>query len=265
MVINKLIKLFLVGLLLNSSIVVSAEAAAETVNKPEKGTVLITGANRGLGLALSRHFISDGYNVIGTARNPEKASDLKEAGARVVQLDVTDDDSIAAMVKTLNGVPIDIVVNNAGYIAGLERGIESFKHTHREAFLKTYNVNVIGPVMVTRALLPNLELATSEVKKVINISSHGGIINRKKVKGIYSYDPTKSALNKITVDMSKDLAAYNILVVALAPGHNKTRMGGENGQLEPEFSMGKAKEVIQNLDMSNTGSFVGYSGFSIDW
>lgn len=255
--IGEIIKVILVGSLLTTSISLSAE----TTN----GTVLITGANRGLGLALSEHFIADGYRVIGTARNPEKAIELKEAGARVIQLDVTDDASIAAMAETLNNVPIDIVVNNAGYISGLERGIESFKNTPRDAFLRTYNINTVGPLMVSRALLPNLMLASSDVKKIINISSHGGIVNRENVHGIYSYDPTKTALNKITIDMSKDLAPYDILVVALAPGHNKTRMGGAGGTLEPAFSMGKAKDVIQSLRMEDTGTFVGYSGFSIEW
>lgn len=257
MVIGKLTKLFLIGLLLNSSFALSAEHT--------KGTVLITGANRGLGLALSRHFVADGYSVIGTARKPEEANELRKAGARVVQLDVANDASIAAMAEELEDVPIDIVVNNAGYIASLERGMDSFKNTPREDFLRTYNINTVGPLMVSRALLPNLMLSSSDVRKIINISSHGGIVNRENVTGIYSYDPTKTALNKITIDMSKDLAPYNILVVALAPGHNKTRMGGPGGTLEPEVSMGEAKEVIKELSMKDTGTFVGYSGFSIEW
>lgn len=177
----------------------------QATTEASKGTVLVTGANRGLGLALSRHFIADGYNVVGTARSPEKALELKETGARVIQLDVTDDDSIAAMAVALEGVPLDIIVNNAGYIASLERGLESFKNTSREDYLLSYNVNTVGPAMVIRALLPNLLLSKKEVKKVVNISSHGGIINRENVKGIYSYDVTKTALNKITIDLAKDL------------------------------------------------------------
>lgn len=254
---TKLIKYLLALTLLNSAFVYSADKI--------NGTVLITGANRGLGFALSQHFIADGYQVIGTARKPEKAHELKALGAKVVQLDVTDDASIEQMALTLKDTPIDIVVNNAGYIAHLDRGFKSFKNTSRRDFLLTYNVNTVGPFMVTRALLPNLILSTSKVKKVVNISSHGGIVNRPKVNGIYSYDPTKTALNKITIDLSKDLQQFNIAVVALAPGHNKTDMGGENAKLEPEFSMGKAKEVIKGLSMQDTGTFVGYSGFSIKW
>lgn len=257
MTIDRMTRLLLILIVFSASSTQSADAA--------KGTVLITGANRGLGLALTQHFIADGYQVIGTARKPSEATELKETGARVVQLDVTDDDSIAAMADLIENVPIDIVVNNAGYIASLERGIASLENTTREQFLNTYNVNTVGPFMVTRALLPNLLLSGSDVKKVVNISSHGGIVNRENVEGIYSYDPTKTALNKITIDLSKDLRSHNIAVIALAPGHNKTRMGGEGGQLEPEFSMGKAHQVIMEITMEDTGTFVGYSGFAIEW
>lgn len=258
------IKLSLTLLLLTSAFTLSAEPLTHSAEL-SKGTVLITGANRGLGLALSRHFINDGYTVIGTARKPAKAIELKNSGARVVQLDVTDDASIAALANTLKGTPIDIVVNNAGYLRSLTRGIDSFKSTDREEYLYTYNVNVVGPLMLTRALLPNLLLSQSDVKKVINISSHGGIINRKNVNAIYAYDTTKTALNKITLELSKDLKPDNIAVIALAPGHNKTRMGGSGGKLEPSVSMGKAQKVIKALTMKETGTFVGYSGFSINW
>ena len=259
---TRIIQFLLAFTLLNSAFVQSAD-----VHSPDaiKGTVLITGANRGLGFALAQHFIADGYKVIGTARKPAKATELKAIGAWVVQLDVTDDASIKRMTETLKNVPIDIVVNNAGYIASLDRGFESFKNSKREDFLYTFNVNAVSPFMVTRALLPNLILSKSDVKRVINISSHGGIVDRPNVHGIYTYDPTKTALNKITVDMSKDLQQFNIAVVALAPGHNKTDMGGQNASLEPEFSMGKAKEVIKGLVMKDTGTFVGYSGFAIKW
>ena len=255
---DNFIRLLLVLLLLHPFVSLGEELS--------KGTVLITGANRGLGLALSRHFLSDGYSVIGTARKPDKATELKHAGARVVQLDVADDDSIAAMVETLEGIPIDIVVNNAGYLGYRERGIASFKGTTREEFLYTFNVNTIGPVMVTRALLPNLLLSSKDVKKIINISSHGGIVDRKNVTtGYYAYDPSKTALNKITVYLSSDLMQSDIAVISLAPGHNLTAMGGEDGKLDPDFSMGKAQRVIEGITMEDTGTFIGYSGFSIDW
>lgn len=266
---NILIKSCLLLLSLNSISAFSAapnkELSTALSERATKGNVLITGANRGLGLALSKHYIADGYHVIGTSRKPTKAVELKEAGAQVIQLDVTSDESIAAMAKTLKGLPIDIVVNNAGYVNSQTRGIESFKNTTRDEYLNTYNINTIGPVMVTRALYPNLLLSTSHVKKVVNISSHGGIVARKDAKAIYAYDTTKTALNKITNELAKDLKPDNITVISLAPGWNKTRTGGKDAKLNPTDSMRQAKKVIEGLTIADTGTFVGWSGFAIKW
>lgn len=260
---NKILKLFFLLITLSTSFAYGNET--NKVIEPNKGTVLITGANRGLGLALSKHFLADGYNVIGTARKPAKATALKEAGAQVVQLDVTDDASINAMASTLKNVPIDIIVNNAGYIGDSTRGIESFKATPRETFLRTYNINAVGPLMVARALLPNLLLSQKAVKKIINISSHGGILDRKDVPAIYAYDVTKTALNRFTLELAKDLKPYNIAVVSLAPGWNKTRMGGEGATLDPTYSTGKSKETIKSITLADTGTFVTYAGLPVKW
>ncbi|AWB68079.1 short-chain dehydrogenase [Saccharobesus litoralis] len=268
---NQLIKLCFLLLCFNSSVACSAVTTQSSTQantqstSQSKGTVLITGANRGLGLALSRHFIADGYKVIGTARKPHKATDLKAAGAQVVQLDVTDDESIAAMAKTLQGVAIDIVVNNAGYVNDYTRGIESFKKSTREEYLRTYNINTVGPVLVAKALYPNLLLSKASVKKLVNTSSQGGIVDRKGTHAIYAYDTSKTALNKLTNELAKDLKADNITVISLAPGWNKTRTGGEGARLEPEVSMAQAKKVIESLTIENTGTFVTYSGRSVKW
>ncbi|WP_448248951.1 SDR family oxidoreductase [Thalassotalea agariperforans] len=262
---NRLLITFSLIVLSLTSLTAKSTPSSTVNTEASKGTVLITGANRGLGLALSRHFINDGYHVIGTARKPQKATELQNAGAQVVQLDVTDDASIMAMAETLKDTPIDIIVNNAGYVNSQTRGIESFKNTTRDEYLRTYNINTVGPVMVTRALYPNLLLSKSEVKKIINISSHGGIVARKGAHAIYAYDATKTALNKMTNELAKDLKPDNIAVISLAPGWNKTRTGGPQAQLEPEESMGQAKKVIEGITMTETGSFVGYSGFAIAW
>lgn len=250
--------------MLNSQSAISADVTQKNITV-NKGTVLITGANRGLGLALSRHFIADGYHVIGTARKPKKATELKNAGAQVVQLDVTDDGSIAAMAEKLKNVPIDILINNAGYINDYERGMTSFKKTTRDEYLRTYNINTVGPVLVARALYPNLLMSKSKVKKLINTSSHGGIIDRKDTHAIYAYDTTKTALNKLTNELAKDLKADNIVVISMAPGWNKTKTGGEGAQLNPNESMAKAKKMIEGLTLANTGTFITYNGRLVKW
>ncbi|MEJ6572446.1 MAG: SDR family oxidoreductase [Akkermansiaceae bacterium] len=232
----------------------------------DKGKVLITGANRGLGLELSRHFIADGYSVIGTARKPDAAADLKKAGARVIQLDVTSDKSIAAMAKELEGVSIDILINNAAYFGSRIQGLEALNKTTREDFLRVHNINVLGPFFVTRALLPNIKLSKNPVRKIIHVSSHSGAMFIERKHGVaYAYGSSKAAFNRMTRSMCADLKSDNIAVVSLAPGHNRTDMGGEKAPLDPKVSMKIAQQTIIKLTMEDTGKFVYFTGKSVKW
>ena len=154
-----------------------------------KGTVLITGANRGIGLALSEQFIKGGYTVIGTARKPAAADALRAAGAQVEQLDVSSQESAAALAERLQGTPIDIVVNNAGIIGHNSKDFASLDVDQLHGVL---DVNSLGPLRVTQALLPNLE--AGQGKTVVNISSVMGSIE-KNWGCCIGYRASKSALN----------------------------------------------------------------------
>jgi NAD(P)-dependent dehydrogenase (short-subunit alcohol dehydrogenase family) len=157
----------------------------------ESMTVLITGANRGIGLELARQLKDSGYRVIGTARKPEKATALNALGVRVVQLDVTDKASVAAMAESLGETPIDLLINNAGI--GGHMG-ESFAETDFDQIGWTFDVNSIGPMRVTQALLPNV--MASSAKTVVHISSiMGSIANNSG--GYYGYRASKTALNML--------------------------------------------------------------------
>jgi NAD(P)-dependent dehydrogenase (short-subunit alcohol dehydrogenase family) len=162
----------------------SVSASAATVM-----TVLVTGANRGIGLEMVKQMKDRGLNVIGTARKPDEAKELRATGARVEQLDVTDAASLAALASRLEGVAIDMLVNNAG--VGGQPPV-SFRETDFAAIDWTFAVNSIGPMRVTQALLKNLEAGRH--KTIIQISSVMGSIERNR-GGYYGYRASKAALN----------------------------------------------------------------------
>ncbi|MGD7654717.1 MAG: SDR family oxidoreductase [Verrucomicrobiales bacterium] len=256
-------RLFAAFLLLGGAIAVGAESGAD------KQTVLITGANRGLGLELSRQFAADDYYVIGTARSPEKATELKQVADEVLQLDVTSDESIKGLAKALDGKAIDILVNNAGYF-GPTLGLGSTREKSatletltRSEVLDCFAVNAAGPIFVTQGLIPNL--LASEQPKVVVISSRSGIINQSRNAGAYGYRISKTAVNRAVKIMSVDKALRNAIVVAIAPGHNRTDMGGDRAKLTPEESMKMVKGLIETLTPKHDGGFWYYDGKELPW
>ena len=241
---------------------------AQTDQTPKK-TVLITGANRGLGLELSKQFAADGYYVIGTARSPEKAVELKTVAKELIQLDVTSDESIKGFSKALQGKPIDILVHNAGYFGptlglGTERDKSAtLKNLTRSEVLDCFAVNAAGPIFVTQALVPNLN--ASKQAKIIVISSRSGIINQKRNAGAYGYRISKTAVNRAMRIMAADKSLGNAIVVSVAPGHNKTDMGGDRAKLTPQESMQHVKKLIENLTKKHDGRFWFYDGKELPW
>lgn len=230
-----------------------------------KKTVLITGANRGLGLELSKQFAAEDYHVIGTARSPEKATELKEVADEVLALDVTSDESIKGVSKALNGQKIDVLVHNAGYFGPtLSVGkTASLATLTRSEVLDCFAVNSAGPIFVTQGLLPNLN--ASKQAKVIVISSRSGIINQSRNAGAYGYRISKTGANRAVKIMSVDKALKGAIVVAVAPGHNRTDMGGARAKLTPEVSMAAVKKLIQGFTKKQNGKFIYYDGKELPW
>ncbi|EEY70173.1 short chain dehydrogenase, putative [Phytophthora infestans T30-4] len=173
-----------------------------------KKTVLITGSTRGIGLALVEHYTKAGWNVIATARatsNTDKAlSPLK-----IVTLDTCDESSVLEAASELDEVPIDLLINNAGIAQPT-----IFATATKDSFMQQFEVNVTGPFLVTRALLPNLELA---------------------VRGHYGYVASKAALNMVTRSLVLDLRDRNIIVVAANPGFVDTEMNSHQGHDSGKF------------------------------
>ncbi len=239
---------------------------AKSEGEAEKLTVLITGANRGLGLALSRQFAAGNYHVIGTARSPEKATDLKEVVDEVLPLDVTSEESIKSLAQVLEGRVIDILINNAGYFGPtLSVGkTATLKDLTTSEVLDTFAVNAAGPIFVTRGLLPNLQ--ASHRPKVIVISSRSGILTGKaRGANAYGYRISKTAVNRAVRLLAADPSLKEAIVVALAPGHNQTDMGGKKARLRPEESMALLKTRIEELTKEHHGRFWYYDGKELPW
>lgn len=207
--------------------------------------------------------------MIGTARSPEKAVELKTVAKEVIQLDVTSDESIKGFSKALQGKPIDILVHNAGYFGptlglGTERNKSAtLKNLTRNEVLDCFAVNAAGPIFVTQALVPNLN--ASKQAKIIVISSRSGIINQKRNAGAYGYRISKTAVNRAMRIMAADKSLGNAIVVSVAPGHNKTDMGGDRAKLTPQESMQHVKKLIEGLTKKHDGRFWFYDGKELPW
>ena len=246
--------IFLSALLLFTVAGYSSVASAEV-----SMTVLVTGANRGIGLELVRQMRARGHQVIGTARKPEQAMELKETGARLVQLDVTDSNSIRAMAEQLKGQRIDLLINNAGMLG---HNAQSFAETDFDQVIATFDVNSLGPMRVTQALLPNI-LAGSG-KTVIQISSTMGSIANNS-GGYYGYRASKAALNMLNSSLALELADRGITSVVIHPGWVQTRLGGENAAITVEDSVTGMMQVIAKLGPEDSGRFLDYQGEELPW
>lgn len=224
-------------------------------------TILITGANRGIGLEFVRQYAAEGADVIACCRTPERADALKTIGGKVrlMTLDVADAKSVAALKQALGGVPIDILINNAGVGGPRERakGI-----IDAEGWLKIFATNAIAPVTVAVALHENLMQGRD--KKLVTITSqlgsiagHGG--------GAYPYHASKAAVNSFMRGLSKEWARDGIAVGIFHPGWVKTDMGGQGAPLTAEQSVTGLRARIVELSLRNSGSYRDYAGKEIAW
>jgi NAD(P)-dependent dehydrogenase (short-subunit alcohol dehydrogenase family) len=245
------------------SLLLAASSAAAEVP-----TVLITGANRGIGLELARQYAERGWNVIATARKPAEAADLKaiaqqRPGLVIEELDVTNHAQIDALAAKYKDRPIDILINNAGISGGHENA--KFGQMKYEAYYKVHEVNVVGPVKMAEAFLPNV--AASSQKKIINITSGQGSI-AKTWGCCYFYRSSKAALNMMMRNISLELKPKGITVGLISPGFVKT--GFTPGlnlpmMITPQKSASSVIQVIDGYDLSKTGTFLEHDGSEWPW
>ncbi len=221
-------------------------------------TVLITGANRGLGLEFARQYADAGWSVIGTARKPAQADDLNALKVDVVQLDVTDNDSISALAASLGDRPVDLLINNAG-IFPMARTLDSVDAYH---YAQTLMVNTLGPVLVTQALLPNLR--QGEMKRIVSITSQLGSIERSD-GGYYGYRESKAALNMFTKTLAAELGPDGFTCLVVHPGWARTDMGGPSATLSAEEAVTGMRTVIDKATADDNGAFIGFDGKRVAW
>lgn len=222
-------------------------------------TVLVTGANRGIGLEYARQFAARGYTVIGTARDPADAKELSAVAKRVEQLDVTDAASVAALARRLDGVAIDILVNNAGMFDRRDVTVDTVDFGIME---RTFAVNTLGPLRVVQGLLPNLRQGKRKV--IVNMSSQLGSIENSNGRW-YAYRSSKAALNQVNKILSVELGPEGFICTVLHPGWVRTDMGGENATYSPQESVSGLIAVIEKLKPSDNGRFFDFKGEPIPW
>jgi len=221
-------------------------------------TVLITGANRGIGLALVRQYVGRGDRVIAVCRN--SSPELDATGARVEEgVDVTDGQAVAALAGRLRDESIDILLLNAGVL--VRDALGSLDEAGFEAMARQFEVNTIGPLRVARALLDRLR----EGSKVAIITSRMGSMSDNGSGGSYGYRASKAAVNAVGKSLSIDLAPRGIAVLLLHPGFVATDMVGGRGDVQPAESAAGLVERIDELGLADSGSFWHAKGDPLPW
>jgi NAD(P)-dependent dehydrogenase (short-subunit alcohol dehydrogenase family) len=216
--------------------------------------ILITGASRGIGLALTRNYLSLGDRVTAVCR---KANDeLRNSGAEIIEgIDVTNPENCSALAEKIDG-KIDILINNAGLLES-----ETLNSMNFETVKQQFLVNSIGPLQITHSLLNNLD----EGSKVIMITSRMGSVDDNTSGGYYGYRMSKAALNMAGKSLANDLKHRNIAVVLLHPGFVQTDMTGYSGFISPEESAALLTQRIEETSMSNSGTFRHAEGQELPW
>lgn len=218
-------------------------------------TVLITGANRGVGLALSRHYHDQGWDVIGVCRHA--SHELAEVASRLIEgIDVTRDEDVARLAQELKDQPLDLLINNAGVLYD-----ESLGRIDFEAIREQMEINAYAPLRVTEALLGNL----GEGAKIANITSRMGSMADNDSGGRYGYRASKAALNAFGRSLAMDLGPRGIAVAQIHPGYVKTRMVNFGGMITPEEAAAGIAERIEALTLETTGGFWHSNGEPLPW
>jgi len=226
-------------------------------------TILITGANRGIGLELTKRLLASGNKVIATTRHPNQSAELAVLGRSTLltisQLDVTDSDSVDRLNNELSGITIDVLINSAGIMGGDHQSINDMDYS---SWKETFGVNTIAPFRIVTTFRENLQKSNNP--RVITLSSQMGALSRKST-GSYSYRSSKAAANKVMQVLATELEADGIVVCPVHPGWVRTDMGGDEADISVEESAAGLVELINSLTMEHSGRFWTWEGLEHSW
>ena len=217
--------------------------------------IVVTGANRGIGLALCRRYLERGERVLAVCR--ASSPELDGLGVQVeAGVDVTEPSTVDTLARRLAGTTIDLLINNAGILTRESLGDLDFARIRRQ-----FEVNAIGPLRVTHALLPNLGRGA----KVALITSRMGSIGDNSSGGRYGYRMSKAALNIAGVSLAHDLRGRGIAVAILHPGFVRTGMTANQGDVDTDHAARGLVARIDELTLANSGSFWHAQGERLPW
>jgi NAD(P)-dependent dehydrogenase (short-subunit alcohol dehydrogenase family) len=225
---------------------------------------LITGANRGIGLALVKAYASRRDKVFAAVRHASDRTSLdafaeaSRGWVSVIEMDVSDPADIARARRKLEAEPIDVLINNAG-IPGPDR--QSATDMDYDGLVETLNVNAIAPLRVANAFLPNVKAARG---KIITLSSQMGTMQSASFESL-AYRVSKAAVNRLMRGLATELKPQGVPVLIVHPGWVKTDMGGEGAQLTPEESAAGLLKLVDKLDLVSTGKFLSWTGKELAW
>jgi NAD(P)-dependent dehydrogenase (short-subunit alcohol dehydrogenase family) len=229
-------------------------------------SILITGANRGLGLEFATQYAAQGWRIYATCRNPTAAVELTKLAAgqpeliTVLPMDVADLGSVTAAARLLDGQPIDILLNNAGVTSRTGNTASGMDYA---SWARLLDINCMGPMRVTSAFVENV--ARSARRLVLAVSSRMGSIADNQSGGSIAYRSSKAAVNMVMRSLAVELAPRGISCVMLSPGWVSTAKGGAGASLTPPASVSALRKVIESLGPPQSGKFLHYDGSELPW
>lgn len=222
-------------------------------------TVLVTGANRGIGLEFVHQLTSRGDTIFATARAGSDTTALRATGATIIPLEVSDSESVEKLAAAVRGLHIDVLINNAG----VSSTSNSLAACTQEELQRVLTINSIGPVLVARSVVPAMKWGGR--KLIVNITSVLGSIGGNAGGSSYGYRASKAALNMFTVCMAHELRTEGFTCVAMHPGWVQTDMGGKKAPLTPPKAVESMIGVIDRLTAADSGRYLNYDGATIEW